>query len=290
MINILKKNVVGIALHDHFAQLVELGADHGSPALLAYNRVALEGGIIEDGIIKNEELLKAAISELFAKASPGPAKSKNISMILPSRVTFIHIFKFSADLGKKDIKQAIPLQAETIIPFPIADVYWDFSILGSTSNGKEREEQYVLFAAVPKKIADQYLAVFESIRMTPKLFVIHPETLPMALEKQVNENKETLIIDLGGLSANYLVVKDGVTKAFFSSNEGSNSLMQKISANHAVAEADLYQHWEKLKMHKNIAPTIQKFIEAVYVQAEALISEHKASGVLKKVEKVLLTG
>jgi type IV pilus assembly protein PilM len=290
MINILKKAVVGIEIHDHVAQFVELGTGNGNPDLLSYNRMVIPSGIIEGGVIKKEAELQKILVELFEQANPKTVKVKNAALVLPSRVTFVHIFKFPDTLKKKDIKKAIPLQAETIIPFPIEDVYWDFTVLSKEEGNGEKGQQYVIFAAVPKGIADQYVKVLESLKITPNIFGIHAESIPLALSKQIRNKKTTLAIELGELSANYLLLKDGELKQFFSSNEGSSALITDLAAEFKVKPEEIFEQWQENKLERQYLPGIRKFIEGSYNHAKKLILEKKAEGLVKSIDDVFLTG
>ena len=215
----LPKKVVGMDLHDHSAQVVELKQGQTDISLEAYNRVILPAHVIHDGEVKpdREQEFKGMILDFLQGANPNAIESKNVAIILPAKKTFAHIFKMPGNFGEQEIKKAIPFEAETVIPFPIQDVYWDTTVLSSIPATKDDPvpNKYVLFAAIPKEIADTYARLFEGMWLTPYLFGVNVEALKYVLREQIEPDKASLIIDLGTLSTNYLILKILIHLFFF---------------------------------------------------------------------------
>ncbi|MFA6528253.1 MAG: pilus assembly protein PilM [Candidatus Gracilibacteria bacterium] len=278
------KTVVGIDLHDHLVQLIVLRKHNGDISLEGYNRMTIPTGIIKDGSIEKDEDFKQILIDLFRKANPKPVIASDVAILLPTRTTFIHIFSFPANLSKKDIINAIPYEAEMVIPFAMQDLYWDFLIL----ENEKTSYQYVLFAAVPKKVGDKYTQILGSIGITPSLYGINAETLKYALRKQLPINKSSLIIDIGALSTNYLILKGDIIKYFISSNEGTSQLIQEISKKFNVENDHLFENWEQCKTDKRYAETINEFIKAKYRMAVAIIMEKQDKN--EEIQDIFLTG
>lgn len=287
----LPKKVVGIDLHDHSGHLVELKLMNKNISMEAYNRVLIPANIIRDGEIKKEDEFKKAILEFLKNANPKPIDSKNVAIIFPSRKTFTHIFKFPINLREEEIKKAIPYEAETIIPFGIQDVYWDFTILYKDSEKDKHASQYVLFAAVPKSIADQYAKILESMDLSPYLFGIHVEALQHALLHQVDSEKTTLVIELGTLSTNYMILKNQKIHYFFSSNEGGGQVVSALAKEFNVEESAIIKKWEENKLEtKYFLPTIKKFILEDYKIGQTIVLEQEANKRIGRIQEVILTG
>ncbi len=288
---LLPKKVVGIDLHDHSAQLVELKSVNQNVSLEAYNRYIIPPNVIQEGEIKKEDEFKKAIQNFLKNTNPKPISAKNIAVIFPARKTFTHIFKFPANLNEDEIKKAIPYEAETIIPFSIQDVYWDFSILRKEAETSKHASQYVMFAAIPKKIADQYARLLESIGLTPYLFGIHVEALEHALMKQADPQKATLVIELGTLSTNYLIVKNRAVYHYFSSNEGGGEVIEALAKEFNTEESAIIDKWEQNKLDtKYFMPITKEFILKDYKMAQGIIQEQEANKEIGPIQEVILTG
>ena len=281
------KTVVGIDLHDHLVQLVALKKHNGDVLLEAYNRMIIPTGIIKDGSIEKEEDFKQILIDLFQKANPKPVIGSDVAVLLPTRTTFIHIFSFPANLTKKDILRAIPYEAEMVIPFAMQDLYWDFLIL---EQDDKNAYQNVLFAAVSRQVADKYTQVFESIGVTPSLYGINAETLKYALHDQIPKDKDSLIIEVGALSTNYLTLKGDTIKYFISSNEGTSQLIQEIGRKFNIDNDTLFKDWEDCKSDPKYSETISEFIKAKYRMAVDIILEKQDKNKEDGLQDVFLTG
>lgn len=284
---ILPKKVVGINFHDHMIQLVELREPNGDIWLEAYNRLPIPEGVIKDGIIEKEEDFKILIHDLFRKANPKPVEPKNVTILLPPKVTFTHIFSFPSKLTEKEVMKAIQYEAEMVIPFPIHDLYWDTTIIEKDGDGY----QYALFAGIQKKIADKYTEAFRGAGITPTLFGIHVEALKYALEQTLPEEEFSLIIDLGALSTNYLTVKGQTIKHYLSSNEGTLALVQDISKKFPIFSSEsLFENWEKYKNDQKFKEIIGKFIKDKYKTATDIIAKKQMKDKVDGIKNIFLTG
>ncbi|OIP80461.1 hypothetical protein AUK45_03740 [Candidatus Peregrinibacteria bacterium CG2_30_44_17] len=287
---IIPKTVVGIDLHDHLVQLVELRQSNGDTTLRAYNRVVIPEGVIKDGAIQNEEDFKTILKALIRNANPSKVDTKAVAIILPPRIIFTHIFAFPAALSKKDISRALPYEAEIVIPYPMKDLYWDFAILDrDDSNGDSKQYQYIMFAAVEKAVADKYTKTLDAIGIKPMLYGVHVEALKYALESQIPQEGKSLIIEVGALSTNYLTIKHGHIKHFISSNEGTSHLIDDISSEFKVSKDELFAKWENHKEDPKFSEKIREFVNSKYKMATDIILA-KQETKKEKVQNIILTG
>src|SRR3989338_310324 len=149
--NIFAKRIVGIDFHDYSAQVVELSLLKDKISLEAYNRITIPAEVIKDGEILKPEELKILMKNLLQNANPKAIDSKNVAIVFPSSKVFTHIFNLPSNLSENEIKNTLSFEAETVIPFAIQDMYWDYRFLEEGEKSKK-----VLFAAITRETADQY--------------------------------------------------------------------------------------------------------------------------------------
>lgn len=284
--SILSRPVVGIELKDHLAQFVELVPNGSKTRLSAYNRMPLPEGLIVNGEIRDEANLIEALRPLFLKSNPKIGRIKKASLVLPSRLTFVHIFNFPSDFSIKEIQKALPLQAETIIPFSIEDVYWDFSVTKSAN----QNEQRVIFAAVSKEQADRYARVVQSLGVTPFLFGIELDALASALTAHLQGTELKLVIDLNALTSNFLLMQGSAPVYFFSSNEGMHYLFNELKNGFKINDAASIETWDQLLEKKTSQVIVQKFLEKRFRQGQKIIDQEVQALGLEAVSSVILTG
>ncbi len=279
---IFGKNIVGLDFNDYSAQAVELKSVGGEIHLKAYNRILLPPNIINNGEIFNSEELKYLLKGLLAKANPKSITCKNVAVIFPSRKIFSHIFTFPKALSPEEIIQSLSYEAEKIIPFSIQEVYWDYNILPTKNE--------VLFVAIEKRIADRYVDLLQAMELNPLIFGTDVETLQYGLKKQLNPSKNSLILDIGTLSSNYLIIKNGILKSFFSSTKGGRHIIKTISENFSISEKDLLYQKEKSKIDKKYLPEINKFIEMNHDVTKEFVEKDKINDIYLTGEFLSLPG
>jgi type IV pilus assembly protein PilM len=284
---IFSRKIVGIDLHDYSAELVEISQKGKEKHMEAYNRVLIPIEVLKNGEIRKPEELKKILKSLLETANPLPVKTKDVSIIYPPNKVLTHVFTFPANLKEKEIKKSIEYEAETVIPFSISDVYWDFMIIDSEDKSKEHASQYVFFACINKKIADDYTAVLEDIGLNPVLSGINAETLHYAMWKQIQELETCLIIDVEALSVNYLIVENKKIKHYFSSNEGGRKLLKNVQSPESIIFA---KKGEKDFSHISNLEDITKLIGTNYKRANAIIGEIQEKEKNLKIKTIILTG
>lgn len=279
------KKIIGIDFHDYYAQLVELKSANGKVSLEAYNRVTIPPNVIKDGEIVDQEMVKALLLNLLKNANPKPIKTKSVACIFPAKKIFTHIFKFPLALTEEEIKKAIPYEAETVIPFSIQDVYWDFHVLFKDLRQQKHASQYVLFACVPKTMADQYVQLLDAMDLAPFLCGIMPESLINAFAKQIDSHKTTLIIDRGTLTTNYVIVQNNTIQYTFSATESGHGLISGLAKEFYEDEATILLQREKNNLDGRYTPGIKAFLARTYKIAQEILKDFKTP-----VSDIILTG
>lgn len=282
--------MIGIDLHDKFVQLVEIKKSKKQFELSAFNRFNLPEGVIVNGEIKKLSILQNLLIEAFTSANPVGIKPKNVAVILPSKNIFAHIFKLPVKLKHKDLKTLLPSEAETVIPFDIEDVFWDYSILEKEDDTVKRPAQYILFAATPKTIAEQYANLFSGMGITPVLFGIFADSIKQSLLTQLTSNDTDLVIEFGPYSTNYLLTKKGVVKYVLSSSFGSEKLVKTLEQTMKLNSEIAMDNKQHKKLPATSVKQISIFIAKVYKQSAVIIKEKEAIRSIGKIKNIYLTG
>ncbi len=266
--SLIPKKIVGLDFHDYYAQVVELSSYGNKVSLSSFNRVAIPPQIIRDGEIINKDELRGIIRSLFDTANPQSIKSRKVVCSFPSKKIFTHIFKFPLVLEPKEIKKALPFEAETVIPFSINDVYWDFRVLYKDLPSEKHASQYVLFTCVQKSVADGYVSFLNSLGLTPFAFTIPSECAEHALKTQLKRAPASLVIDVGSLVTTYSYFKEADLKDVYSSLESGRSLISNIAQKSQMTEAEVIRQKEKNTFDKNSLQYVDEFAKRVFAEAK----------------------
>lgn len=281
--SLIPKKIVGLDFHDYYAQVVELSSYGSNVSLSSFNRVAIPPQVIREGEIINKDELKSIIRSLMDTANPQPIKAKKVVCSFPAKKIFTHIFKFPLALNAKEIGKALPFEAETVIPFSIQDVYWDFRVLHKDSEKTKHASQYVLFTCVQKTIADSYVSFLNSLGLIPFAFTIPSECAENALKTQLKRADSSLVIDVGSLVTTFSYFKSGVLNDVYSSLESGKSLMTGIAQKLQITEAEAIRLKEKNSFDKDTLEDVNNFARKIFVSAKNFLSTNE-------VKTIFITG
>jgi len=91
----------------------------------------------------------------------------------------------------KKIKQTLPFEMETLIPFPIDDVVIDFNIV------KTSDQSEILAMSARKALISGYLETLQPFGISPALIDVRPVPIALWLLSQADTPDNGLVIDIG---------------------------------------------------------------------------------------------
>jgi len=185
---------------------------------------------------KREAVILKALQEVLAEKA---IKSKDVNVCAPGFHVFSKFVKLPpVDAGK--VTQIIQYEAQQNVPFPLAEVVWDYQILGSTSGG----ELEVLLVAIKSDIVEGLFRVTETAGLRLQLCDVSPAALCNAFRYNYGDLEDcTMLLDIGAKTSNLLFFEKG--KVFSRSiNLGANSITQDF-ANESKLKFDVA---EKIKI------------------------------------------
>jgi type IV pilus assembly protein PilM len=159
-------------------------------------------------------------------------KSKSVNVCLPG----FHVFSKFVKLPPVDatkVTQIIQYEAQQNVPFPLAEVVWDYQILGSAPSG----ELEVLLVAIKSDVVEGLFRVAAKAKLKLNLCDASPAALCNAFKYNYGELEDcTMLLDIGAKTSNLLFFEKG--KVFSRSiNLGANAITQDF-ANEAKLKFD----------------------------------------------------
>ncbi len=168
-----------------------------------------------------EAAMQKALQELIAEKG---IKARQVNVCAPG----FHVFSKFVKLPPVDVSkvtQIIQYEAQQNVPFPLAEVVWDYQILGSTATG----EMEVLLVAIKADIVEGLFRVAESARLKLQLADVSPAALCNAFRYNYGDLEDcTMLLDIGAKTSNLLFFEKG--KVYSRSiNLGANSITQDFA-------------------------------------------------------------
>lgn len=168
-----------------------------------------------------EKAILKALQEAIAEKG---VKAKDINVCAPG----FHVFSKFVKLPPVDankVTQIIQYEAQQNVPFPLAEVVWDYQILGSAPSG----ELEVLLVAVKSEVVEGLFRVADQAKLRLQLCDASPAALCNAFRYNYGDLEDcTMLLDIGAKTSNLLFFERG--KVFSRSiNLGANAITQDFA-------------------------------------------------------------
>src|SRR5271155_1455889 len=165
-------------------------------------------------------ILKALQETLVEKG----IKAKIVNVCAPG----FHVFSKFVKLPPVDankVTQIIQYEAQQNVPFPLAEVVWDYQILGSAPSG----ELEVLLVAIKSDVVEGLFRVAAQAKLKLQLCDASPAALCNAFKFNYGDLDDcTMLLDIGAKTSNLLFFEKG--KVFSRSiNLGANTITQDFA-------------------------------------------------------------
>ncbi len=193
-------HTLGIDISDRSIEALELKTSGKELTLVASSRQELPEGIVEDGIINDQSGLSKYLTAIMEQARPKSFTSRTVAFSLPESRTMQHLFFFPQKFTPKQIREALPFEAEKVIPFETDNSPWDFQILGT-----EGTRVAVNYAVAPRKLIDQYVEVFQSVRLKPVICELESQALVRSLTYQYTAGSISALLDIGARTTDVIM-------------------------------------------------------------------------------------
>lgn len=163
------------------------------------------------------KVLKEALTE-------GGLKARNVNVCAPGFQVFSKFVKLPPVDANK-VTQIIQYEAQQNVPFPLAEVVWDYQIMGSSSTG----ELEVLLVAIKSDIVEGLFRMAETVKLKLQLCDVSPAALCNAFKYNYGDLEDcTMLLDIGAKTSNVLFFEKG--KVFSRSIPlGANAITQDFA-------------------------------------------------------------
>ncbi len=168
-----------------------------------------------------EKVILKALQETLAEKG---LRAKNVNVCAPGYHVFSKFVKLPPVDANK-VTQIIQYEAQQNVPFPLAEVVWDYQILGSAAGG----ELEVLLVAVKSDVVEGLFRVAADAKLKLQLCDASPAALCNAFRYNYGELEDcTMLLDIGAKTSNLLFFEKG--KVFSRSiNLGANAITQDFA-------------------------------------------------------------
>ncbi len=168
-----------------------------------------------------ERVVTKALQELFSERG---FSARNANVCAPG----FHVFSKFVKLPPVDaakVSQIVQYEAQQNVPFPLAEVVWDYQILGNAPGG----EMEVLLVAIKTDIVEGLFRVAESKGVRLQAVDVSPAALANAFRFNYSDQEGcVMLLDIGAKTSTVLFFEKGKIYAR-SISIGANSITQDFA-------------------------------------------------------------
>lgn len=194
------KPIFGLDIGFSSVKVMQLGPAPKEHRVVGYGISSFDPKAIKDGVIVDYELLAGAIKELFDKNIVGEITTRRVAISIPATLTYNHSLSIPP-IKDSELGEAVQLESEQYIPLPIENLYIDYEVVNRTEKNLE-----IMTVAVPKKIADSYLALVEILGLEAISFDTSISSSGRLFKMLENSSDiPSVLIDFGSISADITI-------------------------------------------------------------------------------------
>ncbi len=230
-----KTKLVGLDIGSRTIKAAEALETKGGWTLKSFGSVELAPGAIEEGVVKDPQVVADTIRELFGLYN---IKQSNVAISIGGYSVIVKNITVQ-NMPEERLYESINFEAEQYIPFDINDVNLDFHILGESDHNSN--QMNVLLVAAKKDMIDDYINVIDMAGLNLGVIDIDAFALQNAYDINYTDIDDNVaVIDIGAGKTSLNILKGHVSVFMRDVSLGCMQINQKIATmlNCSMAEAE----------------------------------------------------
>ncbi len=218
-----KIHLVGLDIGSRTVKLGELADTKNGYSLKKFGTIDIAPGLIEEGVVKDPEIVAESIRELFKTNN---VKEQNVAISIGGYSVIVKKINVQS-MSEEELQDTIHFEAEQYIPFDIADVNLDFQILGESENNPN--QMSVMLVAAKKEMIDDYIHLVQLSGLNPCIIDVDAFALQNIFELNYGiQDEGVALIDIGASKTSLNILKDDVSVFMRDVSLGCGQINEKI--------------------------------------------------------------
>jgi type IV pilus assembly protein PilM len=290
MLNLGKKDVVGIDIGSSSVKLVQLRHGKGGYQLVSLGVAPLPREAIVDNAIMDSASVVEVVRNLVESHK---IKTKNVATSVSGHSVIIRKIQLSI-MTVEEVEANIQWEAEQYIPFEISEVNLDFQILGPDS--RDSSQMNVILVAAKKEFVNDYVSVFRECGLTPVVMDIDCFAIENSFEANygVEEEEIVALINMGAAAMNVNVLKGGKSVFTRDIQVGGNMINEEIQKRLGISDEEAEQVKLGGEMEDvdpaTVAAVVSDATETLAQEVQRSFDFFSATSADEKVQKLYISG
>ncbi len=222
------KTIIGLDIGTKFVKAVSLNVSDERTSVTSFACEPIVGNAFSERELKDFDAVSKALKKVRATLKD---KSKDCAMAVAGSSVISKLVYMDPDQTDFELESQIELEADSLIPYPLNEVYLDFEELRPSDTHIGKVE--VLLSAAHKDMVDSRITVVREAPFEPKIVDIESNALGEAfthyLSKQNQDDEIQCCINIGASLLQICVTQDNQVIYAKEHAFGTNKLNQDIS-------------------------------------------------------------
>lgn len=289
----LEPPALGIDISDLSFKVVQIVKQQSHYKLVHYGEYPIPSGVIERGILKQEEALAHTLAAGLESIMGKNFKKYYAVASLPEQETFLRIVPLSHERAE-NLEESVRQEIEANIPIAPEDLYVDSELLPKTA---EEETIALLLVATSKEIADPYIRAIKAAGVHLKALELESQALARSVVP-FDFTKPVMVVDFGATSTGISIQVGGIIEFTstipFGGRDLETALKEKLGVSSEDARAlkinvGMDRTAEQGRVYEALKPSIDGLIQ----QIQDYISyhyDHRVHGASETLKAIFLSG
>ncbi|OPY75953.1 MAG: Competence protein A [Syntrophorhabdus sp. PtaU1.Bin153] len=242
--------------------------------------------LLSDGCIINNAFLA---DELKGMVSRNNIKTREAACALSS-YSVISKKVAMPFLREEELESSISAEVESVIPFPLKDIYYSYYVIGVAEDKQDMME--VQIVAAKKEIVDGYMAAFNMAGLNLQLVDVDIFCLTNLIETAYAPKESSVVVaDIGASVTNIAIMKEDRIEFTREILVGGQYLTSQIEKSTTLT----HQEAEAMKVggasgDSEISSLFEDFIYNISSEISKTINFYTSTKTRERIDKVYLTG
>jgi type IV pilus assembly protein PilM len=243
-----KPQLIGLDIGTRYIKAVLLEKDHEQVKVQAFACEAINGNAFAEREIKDFEAVSQALRKVKLAMKN---KNKNVAIAISGPSVLSKVVYMEPDQTDFELESQIELEAESLIPYPLDEVYIDFEELRSSDTHSNKVE--VLLSAAHKDMIDGRRTLLGEVSYEAKLVDIETYSLEAAIKQfhPSTAGQTICCINIGATLLQVCVISNNQLTYTKEHSFGMDSLIQDLGMMYTLERAEVEQQLQADTLPEN---------------------------------------
>ncbi len=284
------KTIIGLDIGTKFIKAVSLDISDDETKVMGYACEPISGNAFNEREIKDFDAVSMALKKVKLNLK---SKTKACALAVSGSSVISKLVYMEPNQTDFELESQIEIEADSLIPYPLSEVYLDFEELRDSETHTGKVE--VLLSAAHKDLVDSRMTVVREVPFEPKIIEIESNILSEAFiayrDKAFEQDEVTCCVNVGASLLQVCVVTNGEVIYAKEHAFGLNKLNQDLSLIYAVELSEV-----EAQLANNSAPqewfteSLPSFVASLQQQVQRALQMYTATTHKNMPSSVYLTG